>query len=261
METVRESAVAGSFYPDEKKHLADLVDSYLSGEDKKNPLPEAIIVPHAGYMYSGAVAGKGYTSIKQLDIKNILIIGPAHRVYVNGLAIPDCDAFVTPLGKISVNKELYPELVKLPFISINDEAHKDEHCIEVQLPFLQRLFTSFQIIPVLAGNADEEQIQTLFDLTSGKIDLIIVSSDLSHYNSYETAKNLDRNAANSIEALDPFSLESEQACGSRPIKGLLLYAKRAGLKVKTLVLQNSGDVSGSRSSVVGYGSFIFYKHS
>jgi hypothetical protein len=257
MLAVRKAAVSGIFYPSNKSELSHLLESFLISENNTD-FPKALIVPHAGYMYSGSTAGIGYSTIKGNKPTSILLMGPAHRVFVKGLAIPNWDQFETPLGKVDLNQEALQKIRQFPFVEINNEAHKNEHCIELQLPFLQKLFSNFRIIPILAGDVEPEQIALLLEAIETDVDLIIISSDLSHYNSYEKATELDRAISDSIEKLDPSSIDSEQACGYKPVKGLLLYAKKKGMTSKTLALKNSGDTSGDKSSVVGYGSFAFF---
>ena len=234
-----------------------MVESFMTKENRAD-FPKALIVPHAGYVYSGSTAGKGFSTIKGSKAANIVLMGPAHRVYVSGLAVPDCDQFATPLGNIELNKEILKKILKLPYVNINIAAHKEEHCLEVQLPFLQKIFSNFKIVPILAGNIEPERIALLFEEIETDVDLIIISSDLSHYNSYERAQEMDREVSDSIEKLQPGSIRAEQACGYKAVQGFLLYAKKRGMIPRTLSLNNSGDTAGDRSSVVGYGSFAFF---
>jgi len=237
-----------------------MVATYIS-DSIPEKFPRALIVPHAGYIYSGSTAGTGYSAIKGIKAENILLLGPAHRTFFRGLAVPDSSQFETPLGRVNLNQKIIDKILKLPFVEINNDAHKNEHCLEVQLPFLQNILSDFSIIPVLAGDIEIENIVNFLEQIEQDLDLIIISSDLSHYNSYEEAGILDRAASESIENLDPDTIRSAQACGFKPVKALLTYARKKGLEAKTLMLKNSGDTSGDKKSVVGYGAYAFFNRS
>lgn len=257
---VRAPAVAGSFYPASRGALEEAVRGYLEGAVRGPPgaaPPKAIIAPHAGYVYSGAVAGAAYARIADLrDVSRVVLVGPAHRVFVRGFAVPDVRAFATPLGEVPVDAEGVERALQLPCVEVLDRAHTHEHSLEVQLPFLQTLLGPFRVVPLLAGDASPEESGEVVDaLWGGPETLVVVSSDLSHYLDYETAARRDAATRRAIEALRPEDLDPDDACGRVPIQGLLLAARRRGLRVTTLDLRSSGDTAGPRDRVVGYGAW------
>ena len=260
--TIREAAVAGMFYPNDANELHDCVDTLMRQTSTDIKQPKAIIVPHAGYIYSGPIAASVYSCFDQqpLLIQRVVLLGPAHRVRFNGIAASSADYFATPLGKITVNHNSLKPMVKQGLVKYFDLAHEQEHCLEVQLPFLQELFhENFNIIPLLASDTSPSQVaKTLQALWGGSETLIVISSDLSHYHDYATAKRLDQKTTQSIEQLHEEELDYESACGRLPIQGLLKVAKDFSLQCKTLDLRNSGDTAGSRDRVVGYGAYAFY---
>jgi len=258
---VRPAAVAGAFYPGQAAALAGDIDRYLmqAGQGDELP-PKAIIVPHAGYIYSGPVAAAAYARIAPLreQIRRVVLIGPAHRLWVAGLAVPAVQAFATPLGEVPLDRTAIDHLTELPFVEVSEAAHAAEHSLEVQLPFLQRLLTDFSLVPVLAGGADGAQVAAVLErLWGGPETLVVISSDLSHYHSYARAQQLDAATCATIEALQPGRLTPEDACGCRGVDGLLLAAKRHDLRPHTVDLRNSGDTAGPRDQVVGYGAWVF----
>jgi AmmeMemoRadiSam system protein B len=260
MPTSRPPAVAGAFYPDNPAELAAAVDGYMdeAGAAEPGPAPKALIVPHAGYVYSGPIAGSAYCRVRELRgrIERVVLAGPAHRVRVRSVAASSADAFRTPLGDVPVDREAIAELLKLSQVELLDRAHAPEHCLEVQLPFLQRALETFSLVPLLVGDATFEEVAEVLEaLWGGSETLILISSDLSHYFDSETARRLDANTTRAIEGLEPRELGSESACGRVPIGGLLLAAERRGLHVRTLDLRNSGDTAGPRDQVVGYGAY------
>ena len=268
MNAVRPPAVAGMFYPRDPKelkasvgyYLAEAAKSHRPGGQADRRAPKAIIAPHAGYIYSGFTAACAYTRLVPAAdrIKREVMMGPCHRVAVNGIALPEADAFATPLGEIPIDADAVREISRLPFVRTFDATHKDDHCLEVHLPFLQSLLGEFTIVPMIVGKAAIEQVAEVLEiLWGGPETLILISSDLSHYLPYDKAKQTDSRAGTAIEALDPLSLEDHQACGRHSIKGLLTVAKQKGLAARTVDLRNSGDTAGSRDQVVGYGSWIF----
>ncbi len=262
MQTVRPPAVAGAFYPAEPQLLGRTVQELLDRAPvagQGGGRPKALIVPHAGYQYSGSTAAAGYAAMRPYaeSISKVVLLGPAHRVAVNGLALPDAEAFDTPLGRIMVDREGLHALEGLVQVVSNSAAHQAEHSLEVQLPFLQRLLGSFTIVPLLVGQADPEMVAEVLErLWGGPETLIVVSSDLSHYLPYEQAQEVDRDSVERI--LSGLLLESHrQACGAVPINGMLLVARRHGLKPRLAWFCNSGDTAGDRQRVVGYAAFVF----
>jgi hypothetical protein len=258
---VRRTAVAGSFYPADPNELRAAVQGYLESADGKGTgIPKAIIAPHAGYIYSGPIAGSAYKRLvgARGRIKRVVLLGPAHRVGVQGLALSSADRFATPLGDIPVDLEAIGIISGFPRVIVMDEAHAREHSLEVHLPFLVEVLGDFALVPIAVGEAAPEDVARVLDaLWGGPETLIVVSSDLSHYHDYARACELDRETSRAIVAMQPEKIGYEQACGRRPVNGLLVTARRRGLRADTLDLRNSGDTAGDRDEVVGYGAYIF----
>lgn len=263
MHDVRPAAVAGTFYPDSPAVLASELRGFLAAAAMASGArPKALIVPHAGYVYSGPVAAAAYAQLAPLrgTVTRVVLAGPVHRVPVHGLAVPATRAFATPLGQVAVDAAAIASLRTLPQVVASDAAHALEHALEVQLPFLQTVLGEFSLVPIAVGRASPEDVAAAFDLVwGGPETLLVVSSDLSHYLPYADARRVDRHTADAILALTP-GLDHEQACGATPINGLLLCARRHGLVPALLDLRNSGDTAGDKSRVVGYASFAFTDH-
>ncbi len=260
--TIRAPAVAGIFYPASAYELQSDVEQYLARArvPRTAPRPKALIAPHAGYAYSGPIAGSAFACLQNLhlEIKRVLLIGPSHRVAFRGLALSCADAFNTPLGEVSVDQEANGMLLSLDYVHMNDRAHRDEHALEVELPFLQCALDDFVIVPVVVGDADAHHVAaTINKLWGGPETLIVVSSDLSHYLTYVQAQALDRNTAAAILELAPEKIGPDQACGRLSIQGLLIAAKQHQRQPVQLDLRNSGDTAGKKSQVVGYGAWVF----
>lgn len=254
---IRKPAVAGTFYPADAVELRQDVDSMLAQANSDHPL-KAIIAPHAGYIYSGAIAANAYACLADIrnEIKRVVLLGPAHKHPVAGLAAPAADAFATPLGDVKIDQQAIAKILKLPQVEVMPEAHAAEHCLEVQLPFLQVVLNDFTLVPLVVGNCEIDEVaEVLRELWNGPETLIVISSDLSHYHDYKTAKDLDRHAAQAIVDCDFAQLSHESACGCTPIQGLLKVAKQKGLRVTLVDLRNSGDTAGDKDKVVGYGAF------
>ncbi len=265
MSRVRPSAVAGSFYPADAQELAAAVRGYLAAAAAAAPVtapapaPKALIVPHAGYVYSGPVAASAYARLAPAreSIERVVLIGPAHYLPIRGLAASGADAFATPLGAVPVDRAAIDSLGDLPQVAVRDDAHRREHCLEVQLPFLQTILKRFTIVPLVVGGASPDAVRAVIDrLWGGPETLILISSDLSHYHDHATARQLDAATAAAIEALALERIGDEQACGRIPIGGLLLSARARGLRAVTADLRSSGDTAGPHSEVVGYGAFL-----
>ncbi|HWR01640.1 MAG TPA: AmmeMemoRadiSam system protein B [Chlorobaculum sp.] len=262
MATVRHPAVAGSFYPAAKETLARDVREMLARAietAEPMPCPKAIIVPHAGYIYSGNTAAAGYASLRPYAsiIKRVILLGPVHHVPVQGLALPDVQMFSTPLGPIEIDQEAIRSLDGMPQVSVNGAAHLPEHSLEVQLPFLQSVLGPFKLVPLAVGTASNAQVAEVLDrLWGGSETIIVISSDLSHYQSYERAVQIDRETVQRILSGVPL-YTCEQACGATPINGMLLAARQHGLKPHLVRQCNSGDSAGDRKHVVGYASITF----
>jgi len=261
LEGVRPAAVAGQFYPRDPEELRRWVKSLLgSASPGAAPVPKALVVPHAGYMFSGPVAASAYATLapSRNTIKRVVLLGPSHRVALDGLATVSVSAFATPLGLVPVDAEGLRQLAALGQVSVNDKAHAREHSLEVQLPFLQTVLANFALIPLLAWQAESVTIsQVLEALWGGPETCVIVSTDLSHYHAPAVAEQMDKATAAAILALSPEGISEGGACGQRPLCGLLETARRRGLRARLLDLRNSGDTGGPREQVVGYGAFAF----
>lgn len=252
-------AVAGTFYPANPQQLHQMLDQYLNDAETGGKVPKAIIAPHAGYIYSGPVAASAYARLKKAHdrITRVVIIGPSHRVAFSGLAVSQAQSFITPLGFIPVDQEAVAAIARLPFVDYLEQAHTHEHSLEVQLPFLQEMLDDFKIVPIVAGDATPEQVSQVIEaLWGGDETLIVISSDLSHYHDYESAKQLDKATSSAIEHLQYERLSPDSACGKVPVSGLLKLAREKSLTIKAIDLRNSGDTAGDKSSVVGYGAYV-----
>ena len=224
------------------------------------PAPKALVAPHAGYIYSGPIAASAYARLAPVRgvVTRVVLLGPSHVVPLDGLAASSADAFLTPLGSVTVDRDAVEHTLRLPQVQVLDAAHAHEHSLEVHLPFLQRALDDFSLVPLVVGEASPDDVaQVLDELWGGSETLIVVSSDLSHYHDYETAKRLDSATSRAIESLAPQELDSESACGRFPVRGLLVAAQRRGLRAETIDLRSSGDTAGSREEVVGYGAYVF----
>jgi len=259
---IREPAVAGMFYPADATELRRDVTNYIEHGKTPQPLPtlKALIAPHAGYIYSGPIAGSAYACLSSLrsTITRVVIFGPSHRVGFRGIAASNAEAFQTPLGDVPVDTEACEATNRFPFVFHHDLAHRDEHGLEVQLPFLQVMLNSFTIAPFVVGDATGNEVAEVIEaLWGGPETLVVISSDLSHYLTYNEAVALDKQTSESIEQLAPDEISANQACGRLPIKGLLLNAKKHHLHPQTIDLRNSGDTAGDKRQVVGYGAYVF----
>jgi AmmeMemoRadiSam system protein B len=243
------------FYPGQSAVLAREVAQLIAARPHAGDAPKALICPHAGYVYSGRTAGRAYAWLADAAdaIRRVVLLGPCHRVAINGVAIPSAEAMATPLGEVPIDEAAR----RTPGLQVSDAAHAAEHSLEVQLPFLQSVLKEFSVIPLAVGHASPEQVAEILDhLWGGPETLIVVSSDLSHYLPYRDAQAVDTATTRKILALEP-PLHHQQACGATPINGLLLAAKRRGLRPQLIELCNSGDTAGDRSRVVGYAAIAF----
>ena len=266
-ESVRPPAVASLFYPGEaaelKQNLREMLDEASEAEDPNEDLPadqylKALIVPHAGYVYSGTTAARAYHLLRKNrdDFRRVIILGPAHRVWLEGIAFPGTDAFETPLGRIPLAKQQIRELLRFPEVQLRDDAHQDEHCLEVQLPFLQEILNEFELIPAVVGEISPDSLSGLLEnLLEDPQNLLLLSTDLSHFHSYSEAQEIDQETAEAIETFEDEKILPEQACGTHPLRGLLRHARIQGWKIQRLGLCNSGDTAGSKDRVVGYGAW------
>lgn len=261
MSGVRAAAVAGLFYPGAPGELRSAVDALLGGVAVRAPrtgFPKALVVPHAGYVYSGAVAAHAFVALTAARgiVSRVVLLGPVHRVPVRGLALPGVEAFDTPLGRVPVDVEAIATLADLPQVVTSAAAHAHEHSLEVQLPFLQRVLGSFSVVPFAVGIAGVAEVADALErLWGGRETLIVVSTDLSHYHAYEQARRIDADTLARI-ADRRSDIDHQHACGATPLNGLLALARRRNLGVRRLAACNSGDTAGDRDRVVGYAAFV-----
>ena len=267
MPMIRQPAVADRFYPGDPAELGRMLDALLAESPASaasrpgTTPPKALIVPHAGYIYSGPIAATAYATLAPVHdrIHRVVLLGPSHRLPFRGLAATSADVFATPLGPVPIDRAAVERALTLPQVHLLDAAHAQEHSLEVQLPFLQRVLDDFSLVPLVVGEAAPESVAEVLDLLwGGPETLILVSSDLTHYLDYRTAQRIDAATSEAIEALRPESIGSDQACGRAPLNGLLTLARRRGLQAETLDRRNSGDTAGSRDQVVGYGAYAIH---
>lgn len=265
--TTRTPAVAGLFYPGDATSLRTSVRTYLadaghSAGKTTGVCPKAIIVPHAGYVYSGAIAASAYALLQPCAdvIRRVVLLGPSHRVPVRGLALPEVDSFATPLGDIPVDANAVAAITELTQVQPLAAAHAAEHSLEVHLPFLQSVLSDFTLLPLVVGDAAPAQVaEVLRHLWGGPETLVVISSDLSHYHEYGVAQAMDERTARAIESLHYDALNHDDACGRTPLSGLLYLLRERGGRIERLDLRNSGDTAGSRDQVVGYGAWACYE--
>jgi AmmeMemoRadiSam system protein B len=259
---VRPPAVAGLFYPGDPAQLRDAVSEYLAqAPTLAGPVPKALIVPHAGYIYSGAIAGAAYAQVghRRSQIRRIVLIGPSHRVYLSGMAVPAAEVFQTPLGMVTVDRELKARVLAHEQVIESDSPHASEHSLEVQLPFLQMMFDDFTLLPIALGSVSAPAVAAaLADVWGDEETLVLVSSDLSHYLSYDEARAVDGETIAAI-LRNEATLTGEQACGCIGINGLTFLARQRGARIDEIARCNSGDTAGDRSRVVGYGAFSLHE--
>jgi len=261
--SVRPAAVADLFYPGNTNDLTSCIAAALRDASTQLPAslpaPKAVIVPHAGYIYSGPTAGFAYASLKQANIKRIVLLGPAHRVPFYGMALSGDDAFATPLGEVRLDTVTMQQVLTFPDVQINDAAHAQEHSLEVQLPFLQMVLDDFLLLPLCIGSVQPDAVASVIDsLWGDDKTLFVISSDLSHFHPYAEANTLDMRSIEAVLQLRGH-LSHEQACGATGINALLLVARRLGLIPKLLDYRNSGDTAGDKDRVVGYASIAFFE--
>jgi hypothetical protein len=267
MATIRPTAVAGMFYPENPEYLKNMIKKFLDEAHiyANLPLPKGIIAPHAGYVYSGSVAASAYACLKNAQklIKNVVLLAPAHHYPMHGIATTAANLHATPLGNILIDQIKIQQLTsgEKTLVTICEDAFTYEHAIEVHLPFLQMtLANDFSIIPLIVGSASIQAVEDVLEkLWNGPETLIIISSDLSHYCDYETALKLDKKTAELITSFDAKTISSENACGAYPMRGFLSFAHKKNLTAKIIDLRNSGDTAGDKNRVVGYGAFHFYE--
>jgi len=255
---VRPAAVAGMFYEGDARTLRQSVDDLLALVPRSSaPSPKVIVVPHAGHVYSGPIAATAYASVTKPDsIERIVLVGPSHRVFLEGVAAPSVRALRTPLGDVLVDRDVIDQAG----IAVSDAPHAREHSLEVQLPFMQRVFPNARVVPIVCGRASASDVASVLErLWGGPETLIVVSTDLSHYLPYDVGREADTRTAEKIVALDT-DLSGEEACGYVGLRGLLEIAKKKKLVCKLLDLRSSGDTAGRKTDeVVGYGAFALWE--
>jgi MEMO1 family protein len=258
MQAVREPAVAGTFYTENAAELRASIDTMLNQHTSLAPAPKVIIAPHAGHIYSGPIAAAAYQRLanRKHDISRVVLLGPSHRVGFRGIAATSATSYATPLGEIPLAADAIQSIIGMPETGFLDEAHEQEHSLEVHLPFLQQVLGKFDLVPLVVGDAGKEAVAAVIDrLWGGSETLIIVSSDLSHYHDYAEAQRLDTHTSEKITSLTA-DLSGEEACGCKPLNGLLHLARQKGLSIQQIDCRNSGDTAGDRDRVVGYGSYV-----
>jgi AmmeMemoRadiSam system protein B len=260
---IREPVVADRFYPSKPAPLKRLIEDCIAAarpSDFGGNSLKAVIAPHAGYSYSGPIAASALAPLARDKgvIRHIVLIGPSHRVPFQGLAIPSSEAFATPLGKICIDTESCESLLALPQVQVLDNAHAQEHSLEVELPFLQVFLETFTFTPLVVGEATDMEVADVIErVWGGPETRFVISSDLSHYLPYGEAIETDRKTADAVESLRPECIRAHQACGRIPMRAMLIAARKRELQAMTVDLRNSGDTSGIGDRVVGYGAFAF----
>lgn len=262
MSQIRQPAVAGMFYPADKQILTHDIHEYLEHANiEQASTPKALVVPHAGYMYSGPIAASAYKQLFPVKdkINRVVLLGPSHRVAFHGLAAPEADFFNTPLGNITIDHQAIEQVADLPQVILSDQAHLQEHSLEVQLPFLQEVLSEFTLVPFVVGEANRYEVAEVLDkLWGDENTLIVISTDLSHYHSYNEAKQMDQATSDAIVNLKADRIGYDDACGRNGLNGMITVADEKQLVAEILDLRNSGDTAGDKSRVVGYGAYAFH---
>ena len=257
---VRPAAVAGSFYPAHRDALESELRRAFRGAARVDAdiNPRALIAPHAGYIYSGEIAASAFSLLEPIrnEVHRVVLLGPSHRVYLDGIGVTSADAWETPLGRVAIDDELRTTVLTNPWVNLNDRAHAPEHSLEVELPFLQTVLDEFTLLPLVVGESDPAQVSATIDAVwDSPGTVVVVSTDLSHYLPHNEAVVRDSGTARQIVAMNTGAVGDHDACGCRPLRGLLRSANERGLTVHQLDLRNSGDTAGDKERVVGYGAF------
>ena len=261
MKTIQPAVVAGLFYPADPTALRDAIDGYLGDAGlASGERPRALVAPHAGYRYSGPIAGHAYAALQPWadSYARVAVLAPSHRIAFRGIATSSADAFETPLGEVGVDTATVSRLAILPGVVRRNDAFAYEHALDVQLPFLQAVLGDFELVPLVVGDATPDEVAGVVEALLEPSTLIVVSSDLSHYHDYAGCQALDQRTSSCIERLDAAAIGPQDACGAYPLRGLLEVARRHGWQARTLDLRNSGDTEGDRERVVGYGAYVLY---
>ena len=264
VQEIRPPAHAGILYPAEPAFLARVIDSYIAegakelGDNPNGAFPKAIIAPHGGYVYSGKIAGSAFASWRKQNIERVVLIGPSHTLDFPGVAVPDSSVFATPLGELPVDRELAAHVEQHKDVRRFEAAHHPEHALEVQLPFVQRLFGAPPILPLITGRIDSPRLASILDsLWGGPETVFVVSSDLSQHHTGKTAERIDRNTARAIQEFRHSVITIDQACGYRSIRALIQIATRRELRCKLADLRTSAEFGSTET--IGYGAFHFYE--
>jgi AmmeMemoRadiSam system protein B len=260
MKNIKRPNVAGSFYPQSSVELSEMLKGFLNDAKSISERPKAIIAPHAGYIYSGAIAASAYKQLVNLKtkIKTVVVFSPSHFWRFQGVAVTDVDYFETPLGDIKVNQQLINKLKQMNQVQVLPQAFEREHALEVHLPFLQETLGDFELVPLIVGPATPDEVEEVIQKLDGDDVFFVVSSDLSHFHHYDTAVGLDSNTTTKINEGNFQAIGHDDACGYYPLRGLLKWATDHHHKVKCIDQRNSGDTAGDKDSVVGYGAYIIY---
>ena len=258
MQVIHQPAVADMFYPADPDRLRDWMQHHVKAAPETGRKPRMLILPHAGYRFSGAIAAQGYSLLQKGDFKRVIVLCPAHRVYLQGIAVPEhWDGEATPFGTIPLDKPAIASLLLLPGVIAATEAHRQEHAIEVQLPFLQYQLSDFSLIPLVVGDCPAETVSHAIEQIMTDDTLIIVSSDLSHYLSKDIAELQDDYTIRQILQFSE-TLTGDQACGCYALNGALHWAHQQQLNIQLLAKCTSGDTCSDKSRVVGYAAFALY---
>ncbi|MBF0214535.1 MAG: AmmeMemoRadiSam system protein B [Magnetococcales bacterium] len=261
VERVRPPAVAGMFYPGDARALRDLVEGLLEQVPPPSEEPLAVISPHAGFIYSGLTAAHAYKGLSRAPAtapRRVFLVGPSHRVWLEGASVGNYDAYVTPMGRIPVDQQAVSCLASHPDVTRDDASHRLEHSLETQLPFLQVTLVNFRIVPIVYGEMSGGQLADLLEMCWKPGDLIVISTDLSHFHTYDEAKRLDARSNEAILSRDIRAMSSCEACGNTGVRAVLETARRQRWIPRLMDLRNSGDTAGDRQRVVGYASYLFH---
>ena len=257
MTTARPPAVAGTFYPADAPVLRKMVDAFLCGSPSQDRVPRGVVAPHAGFRFSGAVAGHAFSQLRGANIPAAIIIGPSHYVAFDGIAVSGAASFATPLGEVAIDATLQAVALKCEDVHEFDAAHAREHSVETHLPFLQVLNPQIRVLPVVTGRVKLDSVAELLSRLWSSQVLLCVSTDLSHFEDDESARRHDADTADRVMRLDA-TLSTADACGATALSAALMIARRRAMQCELITLRNSADAGGPRDRVVGYGAFGLY---
>jgi len=263
MLNVKQANVAGRFYPSDPERLLRWLVHYISSKkspEKRRGKLTGLIIPHAGYEYSGAIAGKAYAELQAQasGVGRIAVLSPTHYFHLSEIAVLNCAAYETPMGPIVIDEPFVQHLLDKKLAVDRPDIFEREHALEVHLPFIKQVAPYAMLVPLIIGQTDPGIVRKMVEELIRNDVFIIVSSDLSHFHPYKEARSIDQKTKKLIESLEYTQINGEMACGHYPLSGLLKWAKEHNGRIETLDLRNSGDTAGDKSSVVGYGSFALY---